>query len=145
MRSNQKQVHIDKDHDHVEHVEQKRMDNTVLQQRQRSNDQSGWMWSSGGDQSTVPGTGEKGEKGKKNKGKKESVEEPEQSVESEVKSRIRELGMTDALFEELFDRPEWLDAAFDVKPFSKLAQLFKKLNRSTLSDDVVQRFPQEAI
>ena len=90
MKSNQKQVSVDKDHERVEHVEQKGVDNTVQQQRQRSTEQSGWTWSSGGEQSSVAGAGEKGKKGKK-KGKKDSVEESAQSVESEVKSRIRRI------------------------------------------------------
>jgi len=153
VKSNRKQVSVANEHDSETHVDQTHVENTLQQQRQQTTDQPGWSWNSGtvGDTlspskggSKKSGSGKKNSKGNNANSNGDIDTGGQTDPVVQVKSRIKELGMTDALFEELFDRPEWLDAAFEVKPFSKPAQLFKKLNSSTLSDDVVERFPQEA-
>ena len=153
VKANQKHVSFTNEHHDGARADQAHVNNTLQQQRQQTTDQPGWSWHSGtvGDTlspskggSKKSGSGKKNSKGNNANSNGDVDTEGQTDLVAQVKSRIKELGMTDALFEELFDRPEWLDAAFEVKPFSKPAKLFKKLNSSKLSDDVVERFPQEA-
>lgn len=88
-----------------------------------------WQWTS--QSSSVSGANKKAGAKQKNTTKK-------------VREDIKELGFSDNLFEKLYRKPKLMDAAFDVKPFSKPVQFFSKLSNSKLSDDVLERLPAEA-
>ena len=110
MKSNQKQVNVSNEQDGAVHADRTHVENTLQQQRQKTTVQPGWIWGSGAlgeDSSPSKGGSKKGGSGKNkplkgNKGKSNGAEDlGEQTNPTEqVKSRIQELGMTDALFEE---------------------------------------------